>query len=233
MPTMTKTLDSLLHDVRLGNESFSISDRDFHAVRAMIYQEAGISLSDAKRALVCSRLAKRLRHLNLHSHAEYLDYLANRDPQGNERQVMVNCLTTNKTDFFREPHHFTFLRSNVFPAIEHAAEQGKARRLRIWSAACSTGEEPYTIAITILEHFGSLRGWDVEIVASDINTEVLRKAAEGIYALDRIEGVDERIKQQVLSPRHRTAGRLLPSTSGSPASGELPPDQFHGSSTGR
>lgn len=196
MPTMATPLNALFRGIRLHDESQRISDRDFNAIRAMIYQEAGISLSDAKRALVYSRLAKRLRHLNLRDHAEYLDYLLTRDPEGAERQVMINCLTTNKTDFFREAHHFTFLRERVFPQIERAAAQGKPRRLRIWSAACSSGEEPYTIAMTMLEHFGSLRGWDVQVLASDINTEVLRKAAEGIYALERIDGLDDRIQRK-------------------------------------
>ena len=133
--------------------------------------------------------------MNLRSHAEYLDYLATRDAEGAERQVMINCLTTNKTDFFREAHHFAFLRESVFPRIERAAAQGGPRRLRIWSTACSTGEEPYSIAITILEHFGSLRGWDVQVLASDINTEVLQKAGEGIYALERIDGLEDRIRR--------------------------------------
>ena len=183
----------------------NISDRDFNAIRTMIYQEAGISLSDAKRALVCSRLAKRLRHLNLRNHAEYLDYLATRDAEGAERQVMINCLTTNKTDFFREPHHFAFLREQRFSSASNARpSRGGPSRLRIWSAACSTGEEPYSIAITILEHFGSLRGWDVQVLASDINTEVLQKAGEGIYALDRIDGLEDRISRKYFSARHRT-----------------------------
>ena len=193
---MATPLNSLFHGIRLDDQSQGISDRDFNAIRTMIYQEAGISLSDAKRVLVCSRLAKRLRHLNLRSHAEYLDYLATRDAEGAERQVMINCLTTNKTDFFREAHHFTFLRESVFPCVERAAAQGGPRRLRIWSAACSTGEEPYSIAITILEHFGSLRGWDVQVLASDINTEVLQKASEGVYALERIDGLEDGIQRK-------------------------------------
>jgi chemotaxis protein methyltransferase CheR len=204
MPTTAKPLNSVLQGICLNEESYNISDRDFNAIRAIIFREAGISLSDGKRALVCSRLAKRLRHLSLNSHADYLDYLATRDPAGEERQVMVNCLTTNKTDFFREAHHFQFLRENVFPQIERAAEQGKPRRLRIWSSACSTGEEPYSIAMTILDHFGSIRGWDIQVFASDINTEVLQKAREGIYALDRVNGVDERIKRKYFL---RGAGR--------------------------
>ena len=182
-----------------------IPDRDFQLIRKMIYDEAGISLSDAKRTLVCSRLSKRLRLLKLQTHSQYLDYLANRDPGGVERQIMINCLTTNKTDFFREPHHFDFLREQVYPRLEQAALHGASRRLRIWSAACSSGEEPYTIAMTILEHFSSLRNWEVEIVASDINTEVLQKAREGIYSLDRIEGLDIELKRKYFL---RGKGRL-------------------------
>ena len=156
----------------------------------MIYHEAGISLSDAKRALVCSRLAKRLRTLRLRDHGEYLHYLANRDPQGEEMQRMVNALTTNKTDFFREPHHFAFLRHTIFPAIERQVACGAPRRVRIWSAGCSNGHEPYSIAMTILDHFASLHGWDVRILASDINTQVLDTARQGIYPAEQLEPVD-------------------------------------------
>lgn len=201
-----------------GLSSDAISDRDFDLIRKMIFEEAGISLSDAKRTLVCSRLAKRLRSLRLKSHSEYLNYLANRDPSGTERQVMINCLTTNKTDFFREPHHFDFLRRQVYPQIEKAILDGGPRRVRIWSAACSSGEEPYTIAMTILEHFQSLRGWDIEIVASDINTEVLNKAREGIYTLDRIEGLDLALKRKYFL---RGKGRLAGSCQVAPQVKEL------------
>lgn len=174
----------------------SITDQEFRQIQELIYREAGISLSEAKRALVCSRLAKRLRHLRLNTHTEYLHYLAKRDPQGAERQVMVNCLTTNKTDFFREPHHFAFLRDIILPAIEQRASRGGPRRVRIWSAACSRGHEPYTIAITILEYFAARRGWDVQILASDINTEVLDVAREGVFPLEQVEVVGERILQR-------------------------------------
>lgn len=174
----------------------TISDDEFQAIRHLIYREAGISMSEAKRALVCSRLAKRLRHLKLGSHAEYLEYLERQDPDGLERQVMVNCLTTNKTDFYREPHHFGFLRDVVFPEIHQRASQGGPRRLRIWSAGCSMGDEPYTIAMTILEHFGPLHGWDIRILASDINTEVLRTAEQGIYPLDHTSGIDSELRQR-------------------------------------
>jgi chemotaxis protein methyltransferase CheR len=190
MPATTAPLASILPGTRLLAGNPSITDRDFHAIRTMLYREAGISLSDGKRALVSCRLAKRLRHLKLRGYAEYLDYLATQDPQGSERQVMINCLTTNKTDFFREPHHFAFLRTSVFPLVERQAQQGGPRRLRIWSAGCSIGHEPYSIAMTILDHFSSLRGWDIRILASDINTQVLETAQRGIFPEEQLAPVD-------------------------------------------
>jgi chemotaxis protein methyltransferase CheR len=182
--------------IALLGQNCNITDQEFQRIRELIYREAGISLSESKRALVCSRLAKRLRLHRLANHTEYLDFLATRDPDGTELQVLVNCLTTNKTDFFREPHHFEFLREVVFPQIQRLAERGHPRRLRIWSAGCSRGHEPYSIAITIREHFGSLRGWDMRILASDINTEVLDAASKGIYPLDQIDCVDPLLRQK-------------------------------------
>jgi chemotaxis protein methyltransferase CheR len=196
MPGILTPFNTWLDNLANAGGVFQIADPEFHAIREIIYREAGISLSEAKRALVCSRLAKRLRHFGLRSHAEYLDYLATRDRDGAERQEMINCLTTNKTDFFREPHHFGFLRDRIFSEIERRAAKGRPRRLRIWSAGCSTGEEPYSIAITILEHFRSLRGWDVRVLASDLNTDVLHTAEQGVYPLDRIEGVDPEVTRR-------------------------------------
>jgi chemotaxis protein methyltransferase CheR len=173
-----------------------ISDQEFHRIQELIYREAGISLSESKRALVCSRLAKRLRRLGLADHTQYLEYLATKDHDGTERQAMINCLTTNKTDFFREPHHFEFLRDVVFPQAEERAARGQPRRLRIWSAGCSIGHEPYTIAITAREHFGSSQGWDIHILASDINTEVIRTAQQGVYPLEQIEHLEDDVKRK-------------------------------------
>lgn len=173
-----------------------ITDAEFTTIRELIYEHAGISLSESKRALVCSRLAKRLRLLELRSLSEYLVHLEERDADGKERQQMVNCLTTNKTDFFREPHHFDFLREKILPQIRKRADEGGPRRLRIWSAGCSIGHEPYSTAITILESFSSLQGWDIGILASDINTEVLATAKQGIYPIDQLEPVPEEIRRK-------------------------------------
>jgi chemotaxis protein methyltransferase CheR len=201
---MPHSLTAVLEIMQLP-ASYQISDAEFASIRELIYREAGISLSASKRALVCSRLAKRLRELGLATHAEYLDYLENRDPTGAERQEMINCLTTNKTDFFREPHHFDFLREVVFPHLEERAAQGGPRQLRIWSAACSMGDEPYSIAMEAMEYPGFARGWDIRILASDISTRVLRTAQLGVYPLERIAPitVDRRNKYFL-----RGSGRL-------------------------
>ncbi len=171
--------------------SFVLKPKEFQLFRDLIYKEAGISLGNSKQQLVESRLAKRLRSLNLTSYQSYYDYLMKSDPTGEERLKMINCLTTNKTDFFREDHHFKYLKSHVFPALEKRAAETGERKLRIWSAACSTGEEPYTIATTVLDHFGpmSINGWDIRILASDVDTDVLAHAQKGVYAADRFNDV--------------------------------------------
>jgi chemotaxis protein methyltransferase CheR len=196
-----------LCDAMRSPDAVQIGDAEFAALRRMIYQQAGISLSESKRALVCSRLAKRLRDLKLTTHAEYLHYLEHRDRDGVERQEMINCLTTNKTDFFREPHHFDFLREVVFPELAERASRGEPRRLRIWSAACSMGDEPYSLAMEAKEFPAFARGWDIRILASDISTRVLRTAESGIYPLEKIEPVAaDRRKKYFLRGSGKYAG---------------------------
>lgn len=173
------------------SSTFTLKPKEFKLFRDLIYQEAGISLGEGKHQLVESRLSKRLRTLDLTTYQEYYDYLMKSDPGGEERLRMINCLTTNKTDFFREDHHFKYLKSHVFPALEKRAKETGERKLRIWSAACSTGEEPYTLAMTVLEHFGpmSINGWDIRILASDVDTDVLAHAQRGLYAAERVADV--------------------------------------------
>ncbi len=161
---------------------FAIRDHEFREIRQFLYDETGISLGDSKQDMVCSRLAKRLRHHGLRSFDEYLRLV--REGDAAERQEFINCLTTNKTDFFRESHHFDFLRDTVIPYA-----RGKGKRLRIWSAGCSTGEEPYTLAMTLREHCPASDGWDVRILASDIDTAVLAATERGVYAADRVADV--------------------------------------------
>jgi len=158
------------------DREFHFSRRDFEEVRKLIYDHAGITLSDAKEDMVYSRLARRLRATGLKTFREYLAILDN--GHGNEWESFVNSLTTNLTDFFREGHHFTLLKSFL--------QLRRDRPIRIWCSAASTGEEPYTIAMTAIEAFNDFRP-PVEIYASDLDTNVLKKGEAGIYSVDRMK----------------------------------------------
>jgi chemotaxis protein methyltransferase CheR len=186
-PTTTGlSLDSI-RDPRL-----SISDGDFRKLRDFIHEHTGISLADHKRALVCARLAKRLRHLNLQTYGDYYELLMHGDADGRELMEMINAITTNKTDFFREPHHFQFLTDQVFPALR-AAHQ---RRLRVWCAGTSTGEEAYTLAMTLAESFIPFGEWDIKLLATDIDTNVLERAARGVYTMQQLQPVPQALLQR-------------------------------------
>lgn len=187
---------------------FALSEREFSRVKARVYTEAGISLSDAKRTLVVSRLSKLVRALGLNSFDSYLDYLE-RHGSELERQDFVNALTTNLTRFWREDHHFEHLVNYVgqLVAARPRTSPGGRPRLRIWSAGCSTGQEPYTIALTLLDAFPDLKRWDFKILATDIDTVVLGKAATGQYPDSELNGLSqararlfEHVGDQVIIP---------------------------------
>ena len=166
-----------------------LSDREFARVKARAYEVAGISLSDAKRTLVVSRLSRIVRALKLTSFDDYIDYLERRG-SGEDAQDFINALTTNLTRFFREDHHFDHLQNYVGELIEHNRAEPRARpRLRLWSAGCSTGQEPYTIALSLLAAFPELQRWDFRILATDIDTNVIAKAALGIYPESELSGL--------------------------------------------
>jgi chemotaxis protein methyltransferase CheR len=170
---------------------FSLSEREFTRIKARVYAVAGISLSDAKRTLVLSRLSKIVRSLGLPSFDAYVDYLE-RGGSAQDGQEFVNALTTNLTRFYREDHHFEHVRSYVKGLI---AEKPRGTRLRIWSAGCSTGQEPYTIGLDLLSAFPELRRWDFKILATDIDTAVIAKAAKGTYPESELAGLSaERIR---------------------------------------
>ncbi|HLK56846.1 MAG TPA: protein-glutamate O-methyltransferase CheR [Chthonomonadaceae bacterium] len=171
-------------------EEYSLSDIEFQRIRQLVYRLTGISLSDAKRQLVKSRLQKRLRRLNLSSFQAYYDYLIAQGDDCSERTEFINCITTNKTDFFREPHHFDFIAKKVIPPLVRMADQGmRERKLRIWHAGCSTGEEPYTLAMTLDQALDRQGNWDWRQLASDIDTGVLAHAERGVYERERITPV--------------------------------------------
>lgn len=168
-------------------KDYNLKDEDFNRFRDLIYREAGIKLNDVKKILVQSRLIKRLRELRLDNFSEYHNYLVNN--YDNEKINFINSITTNKTDFFRENDHFDYMRNVILPGIE----KSRLREIRIWSAGCSSGEEPYTIAMTVMDYYGKRQMPELLILATDIDTQVLQKGITGIYPEDRLATVDERI----------------------------------------
>jgi chemotaxis protein methyltransferase CheR len=163
-----------------------MSDREFEALRALVRRETGISLGPHKRTLLEARLGKRLRALQLTSFGAYHALLEHDDPDGEERRRFVNAVTTNETSFFREAQHFAYLTTEWLPARRALAARTGERRIRIWSAACSSGEEPYSIAMTFAGELPDLSHWDLRILASDIDTDVLRRAAQGVYPTEAL-----------------------------------------------
>ena len=164
-----------------------ITDEEFAAFRRLVHQHTGIALAPGKRYLVQARLARRLRGLGLASFTDYHRHLVN-DASGVELRRFINAMTTNKTDFWREAHHFDYL-TTTWLRSRGPCRRATDRYLRFWSAACSTGEEPYTLAMTLLEALDGGTGWDIRILASDIDTDVLARAADGVYAVEQLAGV--------------------------------------------
>ncbi|MCX7219584.1 MAG: chemotaxis protein CheR [Burkholderiales bacterium] len=177
-------------------KEFVFTGRDFDRVRDLIYKKAGSSLADSKQEMVYSRLARRLRATGMNSFSVYLDTLE-RELSATEWEAFTNALTTNLTSFFREEHHFPIL-----------GEHAKSRKdsVNVWCSASSTGEEPYSIAMTLCEAFGTLTP-PVHIVATDIDTNVLATAAQGVYNIDRLEKMSsERVRKFFLKGKGAQEG---------------------------
>ena len=201
--TVTGKIGSLLDDSRL-----TISDAEFRQLREFIHAHTGIALSEHKKALVCSRLSKRLRHHGLPRYSDYYVLLVENDPEGMELMAMINAITTNKTDFFREPHHFRFLAEQVFPAYKQNPH--RERPLRMWSAAASTGEEAYSLAMTAREAMPSFNEQDIRILATDIDTDVLSRAASGIYTRAQASQIPEALlRRYFLKGQDGHAGEVM------------------------
>ena len=185
-----------------ASKEFDFTRSDFERVRALIYQRAGISLADSKHEMVYSRLARRLRATGIAAFATYLDELeAGR--MNDEWESFTNALTTNLTSFFREAHHFPLLADHLLAARREAGGE-----LAIWCSASSTGEEPYSIAMTACEAFNTLTP-PVRIIATDIDTNVLAIGAEGIYGIERVEKLaPERLKRFFLRGKGAQSGMV-------------------------
>jgi chemotaxis protein methyltransferase CheR len=158
-----------------------LHEKEFERIRGLLFEWAGISMNDSKKALVSSRLESRLRQLGLRSFSDYCRLVEH--DQGNERQVMVDLLTTNETHFFREPRHFEYLAAHILPSMKRAGN------LRIWSAACSTGEEVYSLAMTLAEHHD---GDNWKVFGSDISRRVLDVAKKAVYPMSSANEIPHR-----------------------------------------
>ncbi len=187
---------------------FPFTRQDFDFLRKISNERTGIVVSDDKFDMFYSRLSRRVRKLGLRSFAEYCD-LIRREERDEEVLELINAITTNLTAFFRENHHFEYLAGTVLPELMR--RNAASRRIRIWSAGCSTGEEPYSLAITLLENLPA--DWDARILATDIDSNVLQRAAAAIYPEERVKGVPrERLRRWFLRGRGSQAGmvRLKP-----------------------
>ena len=168
-------------------ESPTLTESQFNKITKLIKEKCGINLNDGKQELVKARLAKRLRKLGLSDYRQYISYIE-RDSSGDELVVMLDAISTNLTSFFRESDHFEYFSKKVIPRIiANVGERG--RRLRIWSAGCSSGEEAYTIAICLCEGIRELSLWDAGILGTDISIRMLDRAGEGVYNGERVKTV--------------------------------------------
>lgn len=159
---------------------FPFSAEEFQYLASIVYDLSGIVLKDHKKNMVYSRLARRLRELKLTSFRDYCDLLKSK-ASGDEIGFLINAITTNLTKFLREPHHFDHMVGTALPELSQEAARSGSRRLRVWSAGCSSGEEPYSIAMSLAEGFRGLASWDARILATDLDTSMVARATAGVY----------------------------------------------------
>jgi len=191
----------------------ALSDRDFTRLSRLIYEQSGIKMPSAKKQMVEARLGKRLKGLGIDSFSAYCDYLFSSEGLAQELIGMIDLITTNKTDFFREAAHFDYLLQSVLPEWVNEQRGLSGRKLRVWSAGCSTGEEPYTLAMTLNEYAESLPGFDYRIMATDLSTRVLEKAKQGVYDDEKVAPVPKLMqKKYLLRSKDRSRGlvRIVP-----------------------
>ncbi len=170
------------------SQPIELKASEYRALVKLIYEKSGIALNDNKQELVKTRLGKRLRALGLASYGEYYDFLLKSRDDG-ELMLMINAISTNFTSFYREKQHFDFLIKEALPDILRRKNAERSSRIRAWCAASSTGEEPYTLALTLADFFNDVPAMDVKLLATDISTKVLTEAVKGIYALDKVKTV--------------------------------------------
>jgi chemotaxis protein methyltransferase CheR len=200
---------------------FLFTREDFDFLRTISNQRTGIVVSDDKFDMFYSRLSRRVRKLGMSSFSDYCE-LIRREPEGEEMVELVNAITTNLTAFFRENHHFEYLAGTVVPEL--LRNNNDKRVIDIWSAGCSTGEEPYSLAISLLEALVGINGWKVQVLATDIDSNVLSRAASGVYTKERVNGLSaSRLRHWFLKGSGVQSGkvRLKPEVRGQIKFGQL------------
>lgn len=194
-------------------QNLTMSMNDFNRLSQFIHSECGIKMPSSKKTMLEARLQKRLRNLQLGSFTDYCDYLFSKEGIENELVRMIDLVTTNKTDFFREPAHYDFLVNKILPELIRTSGAGVSKRLSLWSAGCSTGEEPYTLSMVLSEYANQCDGFHFDILATDISTRVLEKARMGIYQDDRIDPIPDALRKRYLlrsKDRSKELVRIVP-----------------------
>lgn len=185
-------VDSYLNEIYKAQ----LSLEDFNKLSSFIYKESGIKMPQVKRIMLQSRLQKRLKELNMTSFKDYCEYVFSREGLNSEIIHMLDVVSTNKTDFFREPVHFDFLTTNVLPEFINSSKSNKL--FKVWSAGCSSGEEPYTIALVLYEFFENYPSYNYSILGTDISTKILQNALNAVYKEDKIECIPLDLKRKHL-----------------------------------
>jgi chemotaxis protein methyltransferase CheR len=186
-------------------KEFPFTDSDFRFIQNLVGERTGIVLTDIKRTMVYSRIARRIRQCaDVSNFSEYCELLKSGDES--ELISFTNAITTNLTSFFREPHHFDYLADTVLPELERSK---KDRKIRIWSAGCSSGEEPYSIAMTVADHFAHKSDWDIKILATDLDFDMVERASQGVYTEERVTGLRKNhLRQYVKRGKGRQQGMV-------------------------
>jgi len=185
-----------------------LTDREFDRFTRIIYETSRIALNGGKKQLLRARLGKILRRRGIASFREYLT-LVEEDRTGEELTLLLDAVATNLTSFFREADHFRFVEATVLPHLDATRKACGERKIRAWSAGCSSGEEPYSLAITLLEALGGGAGWDIRVLATDLSTKVLAMARNGLYTGDQIKNVSPRVTARHFLSETGTDGRKL------------------------
>ncbi len=194
---------------RLSRFEAKLTEKDFARFSLLVYDQCGIKLPPHKRSMLEARLRKRLRALNLNTFEQYADLVFSHGESPEELVKLIDVVTTNKTDFFREPAHFDFLVKTALPSLINNFGVGIDAPMKIWSAGCSTGKEPYTLAMVLNEYGRTCPGFDFEILGTDICTDVLNKAVQGVYPADKAAPVPDEMKKKYLLKSKDSTQRMV------------------------